>query len=535
MSGVFKGRREDGRLITGQGRYTADWNLPGQAYGCFLRSDRAHAEIAMLDVAEASRMPGVLAVITGRDLVQSGFKTPRPIAHFKGKDGTVLKSPQRPALAHAVVRFVGEPVALVVAESEWLAQDAAERIAVDYRDLAPLIEPEDALASSAPLVHADVPGNVAVDYEYGDRAATEAAFARAAQVVRVDLRAQRIAGNPMEPKACVAAYDAGTGNYNIYMPTQGMSDIRNEFAYVTGVERERFRIHAHDVGGAFGVRNEIYPEFAALVCATRSVGRPVKWVGTRAETIVSDHHGRGAALSGELAIDKDGNFLGLRIGWLVNLGAYCSNAGPFINTAASPTSMASNAYRTPAVYGLNRLVFTTTTPTTAYRGAGRPNASYLMERLVDEAARLTGIDRVELRRRNLLPKDAFPYKTPTGSTYDSGDPQGLLAQVLEAADWHDFERRRAEAKSRGKLRGIGCAAFIEPSGGVGQEEIAIRFDAPAACSSTPCRGLRAKATRPCFPTSSARFSGWRRRRSRCATAIPTDRRWSAPARSVRAR
>ena len=499
MSGVFKGRREDGRLITGQGRYTADWNLPGQAYGCFLRSDRAHAEIAMLDVAEASRMPGVLAVITGRDLVQSGFKTPRPIAHFKGKDGTVLKSPQRRALAHGVVRFVGEPVALVVAESEWLAQDAAERIAVDYRDLAPLIEPEDALASSAPLVHANVPGNVAVDYEYGDRAETEAAFARAAQVVRVDLRAQRIAGNPMEPKACVAAYDAGAGNYDIYMPTQGMSDIRNEFAYVTGVERERFRIHAHDVGGAFGVRNEIYPEFAALVCATRSVGRPVKWVGTRAETIVSDHHGRGAALSGELAIDKDGNFLGLRIGWLVNLGAYCSNAGPFINTAASPTSMASNAYRTPAVYGLNRLVFTTTTPTTAYRGAGRPNASYLMERLVDEAARLTGIDRVELRRRNLLPKDAFPYKTPTGSTYDSGDPQGLLAQVLEAADWHGFERRRAEAKSRGKLRGIGCAAFIEPSGGAGQEEIAIRFDAAGSVQLYTLSGPSGQGHETVFP------------------------------------
>ncbi len=208
----------------------------------------------------------------------------------------------------------------------------------------------------------------------------------------------------------------------------------------------------------FGVRNEIYPEFAALVCATRSVGRPVKWVGTRAETIVSDHHGRGAALSGELAIDKDGNFLGLRIGWLVNLGAYCSNAGPFINTAASPTSMASNAYRTPAVYGLNRLVFTTTTPTTAYRGAGRPNASYLMERLVDEAARLTGIDRVELRRRNLLPKDAFPYKTPTGSTYDSGDPQGLLAQVLEARGLARFRAppRRGEIARQAARHRLCC-------------------------------------------------------------------------------
>jgi len=477
MSDAFKGRREDQRLVTGQGCYTADWTLPGQAHGYFLRSDRAHAEIVALDAAEALRLPGVLGVFTGRDLEQAGFKSPRPISHFKGKDGAVLKSPHRPALAHGRVRFVGEPVALIVAESEWAAQDAAERISVDYRDLPPLIEPEDAIAPAAPLIHADVPGNLAVDYEYGNRAATEAAFAQAAHVVRVELVAQRIAGNPMEPKSCIAAYDAGTGSYDIYMPSQGMADIQKEFAHITGLEPGRFRIHAHDVGGAFGVRNEIYPEFAALAFAAKSLGRPVKWTGTRAETILSDHHGRGAVLTGELALDKDGHFLGLRIGWLVDLGAYCSNAGPFINTAAAPTSMPANAYRTPAVYGLNRLVFTTVTPSTAYRGAGRPNASYLMERLVDEAARVTGIDRIELRRRNLLAKDVFPYKTPTGSTYDSGDPPGLLAQVLEAADWRGFEARRAEAKSRDKLRGIGCAVFIEPSGGVGQEEIAIRFDA----------------------------------------------------------
>jgi aerobic carbon-monoxide dehydrogenase large subunit len=477
MSDTFKGRREDQRLVTGQGRYTGDWNLPGQAYGWFLRSDRAHAEIAKLDVDAALRSPGVLGVFLGEDLAQAGFKSPRPIAHFKGKDGTVLKSPHRPALAHGRVRFVGEPVAFVVAESEWAAQDATERITVGYRDLPPLIEPEDAIAASAQPIHADVPGNIAVDYEYGNQAATDAAFAQAAHVVRVALRAERLAGNPMEPKACVASYDRATQTFDVYMPTQGMADIVKEFAHVTGLEAGRFRIHAHDVGGGFGVRNEIYPEFTALVFATRAIGRPVKWIGTRGETILSDHHGRGAAMTGELALDRDGQFLGLRIGWLVNLGAYCSNAGPFINTAAAPTSMPSNVYRTPAVYGLNRLVFTTTTPTTAYRGAGRPNASYLMERLVDEAARVTGIDRIELRQRNLLAKSAFPYKTPTGSTYDSGDPPALLAQVLEAADWTGFERRRAEAKSRDRLRGIGCATFIEPSGGVGQEEIAIRFDA----------------------------------------------------------
>src|SRR5712691_6368066 len=221
MSGAYKVRREDHRLVTGQGRYTADWNLPGQAHGSFLRSDRPHAEIVTLELAEALRSPGVLGVFCGEDLAKAGFKSPRPIAHFKGKDGSVLKNPHRSALARERVRFVGEPVALVVAESEWAAQDAAERIAVDYRDLAALIEPEDALARSAPILHPDVPRNVAVDYEYGNRAATEAAFAQAAHVARVDLHAQRIAGNPMEPKACVVAYDGGTGSYDVYIPTQG--------------------------------------------------------------------------------------------------------------------------------------------------------------------------------------------------------------------------------------------------------------------------------------------------------------------------
>ena len=477
MSGAFKGRREDLRLLTGQGRFTADWDLPGQAHGYFLRSDRPHAEIVAIDTAAAMAGPGVLAVFSAEHVIKAGFKSPRPILHFKGKDGSVIKVPHRPALAHERVRFVGEAMALVVAETESAAQDAAERIVVDYRDLPVVIETADALEAAAPLIHADVPRNLAINYEYGSPAPVKEAFAQAAQVVRLTLEAQRISGNPMEPKSCLAAYDPCTGMHDVYMPTQGAAGIRAELAYVTGIPQEQLRVHAQDVGGAFGVRNEIYPEFAAILLATRSLGRPVKWTGTRAETIVSDHQGRGVILTGELALDRDGNFLAVRIEWLVNLGAYCSNAGPFINTAASPTSMAVNVYRTPACYGLNRLVFTNTTPGTAYRGAGRPSVAYLAERLVDEAARVTGIDRIELRKRNFLTRDAFPYKTPTGSTYDSGDPQGLLAQALKESDWDGFERRRAEAKARGRLRGIGCSTFIEPSGGVGQEEIAIRFNA----------------------------------------------------------
>jgi carbon-monoxide dehydrogenase large subunit len=477
VSGAFKGRREDLRLLTGQGRFTADWDLPGQAWGYFLRSDRPHAEIVAIDIATAMTGPGVLAIFSGEHVIKAGFKSPRPILHFKGKDGSVIKVPHRHALAYERVRFVGEPVALVVAETEATAQDAAERIVVDYRDLPPAIEAADALAVAASLIHPDVPRNLAVDYEYGNGEPVEEAFAKATQVVRLTLEAPRISGNPMEPKSCLAAYDPRTGIYDVYMPTQGAASVRAELAYVTGIPQAQLRVHAQDVGGAFGVRNEIYPEFVAVLLATRSLGRPVKWTGTRAETIVSDHQGRGVTLTGELALDQDGNFLAMRIEWLINLGAYCSNAGPFINTAASPTSMAVNVYRTPACYGLNRLVFTNTTPGTAYRGAGRPSVAYLVERLVDEAARVTGIDRIEIRKRNFLARDAFPYKTPTGSTYDSGDPQGLLAQALKESDWHGFERRRAEAKARGRLRGIGCATFIEPSGGVGQEEIAIQFNA----------------------------------------------------------
>lgn len=477
MDESFKGRREDQRLLTGRGRYTADVSLPGQVHGAFLRADRAHAEIAGIDAAAALARPGVLAVFTGADTLAAGFRAPQPMVRVAGRNGTVLQTPHRHMLAVGRVRFVGEPIALVVAQSAAAAQDAAEEILVDFRDLPAVVAVEDALQDGAAQLHDDIPGNLALEYEYGDAAKTTAAFARAAQVATVTVTAQRIVGNPMEPKSALVAFDPATGIYDLYLPHQGTGGLRAEIETITGVPQSQLRVHALDVGGAFGVRNEAYPEFMALLLAARRLGRPVKWVGTRSETIVSDHHGRGARLSGALAVDANGSFLGLRIEWLVNAGAYGSNAGPFINTMASPTSMAVNAYRIPAAYGLNRLVFTNTTPTTAYRGAGRPNVSYLIERLVDEAAALTGIDRVELRRRNLIPREAFPYRTPTGSVYDSGDPAGLLEALLEAADWQGFAARRAGSERDGLLRGRGLAVFIEPSGGGGNEQVAIRFDA----------------------------------------------------------
>ena len=462
----FKGRREDDRLLTGRGQFTADWNLPGQLYAHFLRSDRAHAEI----VSIRASVPGVVAVLTGEDTAH--FKTPPPMVTYSGKGGAMIKVPHREVIARKRVRYVGQEVALVVAASPAAAQDGAEAIEVEYRDLPAVVDAEEALKPGAPLLHEGIPGNLSFDYEYGDEKATADAFARAAHVTRLTLDSTRISGTPMEPKACVVSYDAASESYDIYAPTQGMVLMRPNITAITGVPAEKVRIHARDVGGGFGVRSQAYSEYCALMLAAQRLGRPVKWVGSRFETIVSDHHGRAAKLQGELALDRDGRFLGLRMRWVVNAGAYLSQPGPLINTR-NPASHAINVYRIPALYGRHILALTNTTSTTAYRGAGRPNVSYLVERLVDEAAREMNIDRAEIRRRNFIPRDAFPYKTPVGSTYDSGDPAGELALALEKSDWKGFEARRK------MLRGIGCAVFCEPSGAgaAPKEEAEIRFGA----------------------------------------------------------
>jgi carbon-monoxide dehydrogenase large subunit len=472
----FRGRREDLRLLTGKGQYTADYGFEGQVAGHFLRADRAHAKIARIDTAEARKLPGVLDILTGANLVATGWKGTPSTSFFKGVGGSTLRVPFRTGLAHERVRFVGEPVALIVAESEYVAQDAAELIAIEYEDLPPLVTARDAIADGAVRVHDELPDNLAFDYEYGNQAATEPGFAQAAHVVRVEVHAQRISGNPMEPKSCTALYDAANETFEICIPTQGTGDLKAALSQITGLAPEKFRIRSADVGGGFGVRHEIYPEFLAVMLAAKRTGKPVRWLGTRSETISGDHHGRAADLIGELAVDAKGRFLALRVQWLVNLGAYCSNSGPLINTIAAPTSSAISLYNVPAVHGRHRLVFTNTTPTTAYRGAGRPNVAYLWERLVEEAAVATGIDSIKLRRRNVLRKNVFPMKTPTGSTYDSGDPARLLDTALKASDWDGFEKRRKAAKREGKLRGIGLALFLEPSGGMGKEQVELRVE-----------------------------------------------------------
>jgi carbon-monoxide dehydrogenase large subunit len=470
----FTGRREDDRLLTGQGKYTADWNLPGQLHACFLRSDRAHAEILSLRTEAALGVPGVAAIFTGQDTAD--FKTPPPIVTYPGRGGSMIKVPHRDVIARKRVRHVGQEVALVAATSPAAAQDAAEAIEVDYRDLPAVVNAEAALAPGAPQLHDDLPGNLAFDYEYGDEKAAEEAFARASHVTRLELDSTRVSGTPMEPKACVVAYDAASGSFDVYAPSQGLTMMLPNFVAITGTPADRIRIHAHDVGGGFGIRSEAYAEYCALMLAAKRLGKPVKWVGSRFETMVGDHHGRAARLAGELALDREGRFLGLRIQWLVNAGAFLSQPGPLINTR-NPASHAVNVYRIPALYGRHLLALTNTTSTTAYRGAGRPNVSYLVERLVDEAARELGIDRVDIRRRNFIAREAYPYATPFGSTYDSGDPAGELEEALEKSDWDSFEDRRRSSFSRGKLRGMGCAVFCEPSGAgaAPKEEAVIKF------------------------------------------------------------
>jgi carbon-monoxide dehydrogenase large subunit len=498
VSASFQGRREDARLLTGAGRFVADCNLENQLYGCFLRSDRAHARLVALDTRPAAQAPGVAAVFTAADIAAAGFASPKPMGVPPGLRGAALRVPARSVLAAERVRFVGEPVALVVARSRDEAQDAVESLDVQWEDLPAVAVAAAALEARAPQLHAEVAGNVCLDYEYGDAVAVEDAFQRAAHCSRLVLEASRLAGNPMEPKACLATYDAATGAYDLYAPHQGPSMILRDLAGVTGVPPERIRINPIDVGGGFGIRTDGYPEYCALMLATRRLARPVKWVASRAETFVSDFHGRAATLRGELALDAQGRFLALRHDWLVNMGAYLSLAGAFINTV-TPSLHATNAYRCPHVHGRHRLVLTNTVPTTAYRGAGRPNVTYLVERLVDEAAREIGIDRIELRRRNALRSADFPYRTPT-ATYDSGDHAGLLEEAVRRSAWDDFEARRAESAARGRLRGIGCALFVEPSGGGAvAEQAAIVFSRSGEATIHTLAGASGQGHETVFP------------------------------------
>ena len=470
-------RREDARLLTGQGRYTADWNLPGQLYAFFLRSDRAHAEIVSIDVKAAAARPGVGAVLTGADYAASGWKSLPGGVTYEGVGGQKMKKPFWPALAQKKVHYVGQPVALVVASSAALAQDAAEEIAVEYRDLPAVIGFEAATQSGAPQLHQDIPGNLAFEYETGDAAAVQAAFAGAALKARLTVKSQRLVGNPIEPRAFLASVDATSGVFTVYSPSQGLNGMRGFIAAATGLPGEKIRVITELVGGSFGIRSFSYAEHVAVMLAAQRLGRPVKWVATRSEVFLSDNQGRGLTLTGELAMDRDGKFLALRFEDTADLGGFATPFGAQIGTRNITVSMG-GVYRIPAMHARTRVAYSNAVPVSAYRGAGRPDIACTIERLVDHAAAEHGFDPIELRRKNFIPPEAMPYKTANGTTYDCGEFEKVMDKALGLADWKGFPARREQSEREGKLRGIGIATFLEISapGLAPKDQAFARFD-----------------------------------------------------------
>jgi aerobic carbon-monoxide dehydrogenase large subunit len=384
MTAEFTGRREDHRLLTGRGRYTNDQNLPGQLHAVFRRSDRAHARLRSIDKAVAERAPGVVAVITGADLPADAFHDLPPIVPFPGRGGQRVLVPHRPILARDRVRFVGEELAVVIAETRDTAIDAAEQIDVQYDDLPVVVGFDAALAPGAPDVHDNVPGNVCFDFEYGDEARARELLALSEHVVRVTLDSPRVAPTPMEPRGFLTAYDAATDSFDVYSSNQGGPALRDGLATMLGIPADRIRVQMVDVGGAFGARSFAFPEYPLLMHAAKTLRRPIKWLGTRTEDFLTDNHGRAVTLSGELGFDRSGRFRALRTEWLCDSGAYLSVAGVLTNSLNGMT-IGAGVYDVQAIYGRHRQVITNTAPTNAYRGAGRPEANYIVERLADEA------------------------------------------------------------------------------------------------------------------------------------------------------
>ena len=457
-------RKEDRRLLTGRGRYTDDLNRPGQLYAAIVRSPVAHARIAAIEIGEAESSPGVEAVLTGADVVQDELGGIPCGWLLHNKDGSEMAEPTHPVLVADRVRHVGDPVAVVIAETRDQARTAAGLVDVDYEERPAIVQCADAIAENAPRVWDDVPGNTCYDWEIGDLAETEAAFARATHVVELDLVNNRLIPNAMEPRAALGDYDPGSDQTTLYTSSQNPHLIRLLMGnFVLGIPEHKLRVVAPDVGGGFGSKIFHYAEEAIVTWAARRLGRPVKWTADRSESFMSDAHGRDHVSHAELALDPDGIFLGLRVATVANLGAYLSTFATAVPTYLYGTLLA-GCYRTPAIYCEVRAVFTNTVPVDAYRGAGRPEAVYLLERLVDKAARQLGIDRVEIRRKNFIPDDAFPYATPVAFEYDTGEYGATLDLALAAADWEGFEARRSEARARGRLRGIGLSTYVEACG-----------------------------------------------------------------------
>lgn len=457
-------RREDFRFLTGRGNYTDDINRPGQLHAWIVRSPHAHATIEAIDKAPALAVPGVVAVFTGADMVKAGVGSLPCGWLINSRDGSPMIEPPHIPLSPERVRHVGDQVAVVIAETREQARDGAEQLVVTYGELPAIISMTEAIKPGAPLIWDQAPQNSCYDWEFGDRAGVEAAFKGAHHVARLELVNNRLVPNAMEPRAAIGDFDRGTGEYTLYTTSQNPHVIRLLMgAYVLNIPESKLRVVAPDVGGGFGSKIFHYAEEAIVTWAAGKLHKPVKWTADRSESFMSDAHGRDHVTVVELALDKDGKFLALHEKTLANMGAYLSTFSTCIPTILHSTLLA-GVYTTPVIYAEVRAVFTNTVPVDAYRGAGRPETTFLLERIVDIAADEMGIDPVELRRRNFIPKDAFPYQTPVALQYDSGDYFTTLEMATKAADYAGFEARRAEAARRGKYRGIGVSSYIEACG-----------------------------------------------------------------------
>lgn len=468
-------RNEDPRLLRGDGLYTDDKNLDGQAHAVFLRSTIAHGDITSLDVAAAKNAPGVVAVVTVDDLEAAGLGTLPNNLPVKSRDGSPLIKPVRPILAKGRVRHVGEPVVAIIAETAAQARDAAELVELEIAPLPPVIALEDAVSPGAVQVHEEAANNVCLDFQMGDAEATATAFEEAAHVTRLHLDNNRCFVSAMEPRAAVADFDSAEDRYILHVCSQGVMGMRNILANaIFNIDPEKIHVLTDDVGGSFGMKSMPYHEYPVIMLAAKQLGRAVKWNADRSESCLSDHHGRASQFEAELALDKDGKFLAVRVTGLADMGGYLTGTGPLaqsVNIGKNLPCM----YTTPAIDVKMRCVFTNKLYVGAYRGAGRPEGNYIMERLVDAAAREMDIDPIQIRRRNLIPNSAFPFTAASGQVIDSGDFEQMLVQAVAASDWAGFERRRASSEGRGLSRGIGVCSYLEVTAPAGKEHGGIRF------------------------------------------------------------
>ncbi|SEI22522.1 xanthine dehydrogenase family protein molybdopterin-binding subunit [Tardiphaga sp. OK245] len=464
-------RKEDDTLVRGKGKYTDDINLPGQLYAWIVRSPHAHGVIRGIDTEAAKAMPGVRGVWTGRDLEAANYGPFTCGLPLKSQDGTPLFQTNRHALMTDKVRYVGDPVAFVVAETVAQARDAAEAVVLDIDALPAVTDCEAATKPGAPVLYDHIPNNVALNYHYGDTAAVEAAFASAAHVTKLDIENTRVAVVSMEPRCALATYEKSGGRYVIQVPTQGVAGNRNTLAKQLNVAPDKVRILTGNVGGSFGMKNISYPEYICLLHAAKELGKPVKWLDERSSSFLSDSHGRAQDIHAELALDKDGKFLAVRLKGYGNLGAYITGVSPSPLSLNTGKNLAS-VYKTPLLSVDIKCVLTNTTLMGAYRGAGRPEANYFMERLIDRAADEMGIDRFTLRKRNFIKPSQLPFAAASGVTYDSGNFQGVFDKALEISDHAGFARRKKDSRKNGKLRGIAVGSYLEvtapPSGELGK-------------------------------------------------------------------